>query len=300
MQPSAYIDKTSSRGYADVVAYENGFVAVGEDGQFHQLSAQGALQKRFSVPDFSFVTAVSGSMGVLAASKSGEIIQLGSDGAITRMDALAGKAINCLARFNQIIIVGSDSGILYAGSENGGFQPIQLLAKGDITALSADSERCYGVTNFGEIISTKNGKEWVIFDFDREYKGYYKSVQFTTVLVSDKGLAVSGINEEGHPVFYHSAKGLVWIEIPLTYTDEEGALQTLDATPNDIYYDTVNQTYYLACTEGNLMVLPSCHQCHQLIKLPATSLRAVSGNSEAILIAGTNAFLQSFAPITSP
>lgn len=298
LQPFSYTDKTSAEGYADVVAYENGFVAVGEEGQLHQLSSQGVVQKRFSVPDYSFITAASGSMGVLAAAKSGEIVQLGSDGTITRMDALAGKTINCLTEFNQMIVVGSDDGKLYVGSGNGGFQPVQLSAKGDITALSADAKHCYGVTSCGKIISTTNGKEWAIFDFNQEYKGHYKSVLFTAVLVSDKDIAVSGITLEGCPVFYHSAKGQVWIETPLTYTNQEGALQTLDAKPNDIFRDIVNQTYYLACTGGNLMVLPSCHQCNQLIQLPATSLRAVSGNPESILIAGTNAYLQFLTPLT--
>lgn len=300
MQPSADSNITSLRGYADVVVYENGYVAVGEDGQLHQLSAQGSLQKKFSVPDLSLVTAVSSSKGVMAASTSGRIIHLGSDGTLKRIDALEGKAIGCLAWFNALLLVGTTDGKLYCGSEDIDFQEINLSLKGIITALSANSDRCYGVTNRGEIISTQNGKTWKVFDFDKEYKGYYKSVQFTAVLVSEKGIAVAGINEEGHPVFYHSAKGQVWIETPLSYSNHEGAMHSLEATPNDIYFDSENQTYYLACTEGYLMILPSCNQCHQLIKLPTTSLRAVSGNSQSILVAGTNAFLQSFTPITFP
>lgn len=300
LQPPVDNVDSPARGYTDIVAYGNGFVAVGAGGQCHQLSAQGVLQKDISVPDFRFVAAAAGNHGVLAATATGQMVQLRPDGTVKQIDALAGKSIQSLVWFNRIVIVGSDGGQLFVGSENNNFESVRLAVKGDIIALSANAGSCYGVTNRGEIISTVDGIHWKIFDFDREYKGFYKPVRFTAVVVSAMGIALAGVNEEGLPVFYHSAKGQVWTETRLLYMDENGTSQSLSATPNDIYFDTQNQIYYLACTEGNLMLLPSCHQCNQLIKLPSTSLRAVSGNTKSILIAGTNAFLQSFTPINSP
>ena len=298
LQSPADIVDTPLGGYTDIVPYREGFVAVGSGGRCHQLSATGALQKAISLPDLQFVGATAVNNAVVAAAETGQMVQLRPDGTVARIDELAGKSLHCLVWFNRKVIAGSNSGQLYVGSENDNFESVRLAVKGDIIALSANARSCYGVTNQGEVIYSDNGTTWKIFDFNRVYKGYYKPGRFTAVLVSEKGIAIAGMNDEGLPVFYHSAKGQVWTETRLLYTDENGASQTLRATPNDIYYDGVNQSYYLACQEGSLMILPSCMQCNQLLRFPATSLSAISGNSEAVLVAGHNDYLQSFTPIS--
>ncbi|MDR0894859.1 MAG: hypothetical protein LBN06_06110 [Prevotellaceae bacterium] len=141
----------------------------------------------------------------------------------------------------------------------------QLPIKGNLTALSANSETCCGVTDAGEIVRTNDGINWTVFDFNTHYDGYYPACRFTCVCVTeDLQVAVAGVTATGAPAMFISVQGNVWNERPLVYTDPQGNLASLTELPEFLYYNIDRSTFLLMCTHNKLMILPPCSHCNEV------------------------------------
>ncbi|MFA5328079.1 MAG: hypothetical protein WC384_09830 [Prolixibacteraceae bacterium] len=285
-------DKTILDGYTDVAKYEDGFIAVGSNGQIDRISKTGEINKYHSTVGAKFKCVLTHDKQIIAAGDNGDmLISYGSE-KFEKINSGTDGNINSLTWFDNKVIAGADGGEILIGNNIGEFKSIQLNLKGDVVSVSANAVFCFGVTNAGEIIHTTDGENWNVFDFNQEYKGFYKTCYFTSVLVTERNIAVTGIKDDGLPVFMLSNKGKVWSERDLSYKDEQGIKDYLKDLPNDIFYDGLYQQYYLACENGKLLVLPTCSHCNELAEFPEVNLAGISGINEMLMIVGEGFFVK--------
>ena len=279
-------------GLRAVIRYKDGFLAVGSDGRIDLISVSGEIIKSEKFPGENFNSVISDNEMVIAAGDNGTILISPDGRTFRKADSHTDKNINSLTIFNTITVAGTDDGDIIIGDENGFFKKTHLDIKGNIVSVSARNSDCYGVTDEGEIIHTTDGLNWDIFDFNKVYEGFYKPCSFTRVLATENSIAVAGIRNDGFPVFMFSSQGKVWTERPLNYTDEQGMPGLLEDSPNDMFYDNSANQFFLVCSNGKLMKLPSCSQCNKLAVISVEDLEGISFNEDTVMIVGENFFVK--------
>lgn len=280
-------------GYRCVINYEEGFIAAGSDGRIDWLSKSGKITKSEKYPGEEFNCLLSYYQMIVAAGSKGSILISSDKGVFRKIDSGTDTTINSLALFNENIIVGADNGELLIGDKKGLFRRIQLELKGNIVSVSANASTCFGVTDAGEIFHTTNGANWTIFDFNKEYLGYYKPCSFTKILVTEKQIAIIGKHDDdGSPVLLFSAQGNVWTERTLNYSEDQGMQSTLAEIPNDLFYDNSEDQFILVCTKGALMTIPSCSHCNKLFEIATENLIGISGNENTMIVVGDHYFIK--------
>ena len=281
-------NRTNSEGYRAVIRYGNGFIATGSGGRVDRISASGKILKSEIFPDENFNCILSNDQMVIAAGNNG-ILLISSEGEIFRkVDSNTHENINSLSLFKGIIIAGTDHGEIISGDGIGSFKITRLALKGNIKSVSARQSDCFGITDEGEIIHSSDGSKWDIFDFNKVYSGYYKPCFFSKILATEDRIVITGIHNDGSPVLMFSNQGNVWTERPLNYTDDQGIEGYLTDIPRDIGYDDSNDEFYIACTNGKLMKLPSCSQCNKLSVLASEDLEGISFSENTMMLVGEN------------
>lgn len=280
--------EVKSAGYRAITNYKEGFIAVGSDGRIDWISVTGKITKSRSYPGERFNCVISDNKRIIVAGDKG-ILRISNEGDVFRkLENGSERNINSITIFNGTIIAGADNGIIVSGNEDVPFKEIKLNLKGNIVSVSMGISDCYGVTDEGEIIHTRDGINWEIIDFNKVYAGYYKTCYFTKVLVTENRIAVSGTQTDGSPVVMFSTQGNVWTERPLYYTDDQGMKMFLDASPNDLVYDETSDQYFLACDKGGLMQLPSCSQCNKLALIQKEDIEGISLLENVMMLVGKN------------
>ena len=282
----------NSEGYTSITNFDENFIAAGSDGRIDIISGSGKVIKStpFSGETFNSIITIGsviiagGNNGVLRISTNGESFHKVVTG--------TNKNINSLAAFNELIIAASDDGVIFSGPSNGPFTEKQLNLKGNILSVSARVTDCFGVTSEGEIIRTTDGINWSIVDFNKLYAGFYKPCSFTEVLVTENRIAVAGIHDDGTTVLLFSTQGGVWTERTLNYTDEQGIDILLSGMPADIEYDIETDRFYLACSNGKMLEIPSCTHCNEYVVFPGAEIKSISINEGTLLIAGSRFYLK--------
>lgn len=165
----------------------------------------------------------------------------------------------------------------------------KLPVKGALRALAGDRNTLWAVTDAGEIAHRTGNAAWVIFDFNAQYAGYYPSMDFRAVAAGGGSVMVAGIGPDGKTAAFTSARGTVWSERPLDYT-EQGLPCLFTAEPLSLSYDAPQDRYYLAGAGGALLALPSCSHCNALTRYPVDTLFArVAGGTKNLLL-GSDGF----------
>lgn len=215
------------------VAVEDGFIAVGE--RLARLDAAGNIVRTF--PLQAPLTAL----------------------------ALWNDTLAALDTTGSAFLTISPSGELLSREET--------PAKGRLCALAADGAVLWAVTDAGEILHTRDGRQWTVLDFNALYKGFYPEMAFCAVAAGGGSVMVSGVGKNNTPAAFVSAGGTVWSERSLDYS-EGGALRMLEAVPVSLSYDALRDRFYLLCTEGVQLTLPSCSHCNSLSRYPVAALYA--------------------------
>lgn len=275
-----------------VTAFGDGFIAVSENGCINWIAGDGKIVQLKSIPDVKFSTVAANEKYVLTAGSNGAIYYVEEDYVFKPIHSGTVKNVNCLTLFKNKVLVGYNSGELRIGSLDQKLEFANVELTGNILSLSSNEAYCYGLTDKSEIFYTSNGTEWNVIDFNEMYKGYYQSCTFSKILATQNQIAVVGENTDGEPVLYFSSKGSVWTERPLIYTDEEGFKAKLNEVPRDIFYDTTHDQYLLLLAQGKLMTIPACSHCHQLYKITAAKIYAISGNDKNIILLGEKDYIK--------
>lgn len=281
-----------THGYTGITYYENGFAAVGSDGRIDRISLDGKVTRSEKIVGESFTCILAAEHQLFIAGENGSILVSSNNGPFMRMNSGTVNPINCLALFNEKIIAGTDGGEILIGGNDEKFSTISLNLKGNIVSLSAGETDCYGVTDQGEIISSRDGIYWNVFDFNAVYAGFYKPCRFTKILVTPNNIAVIGIYNDGMPVLMLSTHGNVWTERTVNYNDAQANYVTLSDTPNDIFYDPQRDLLYIACNNGTILSIPSCSHCNKAAKLTSEDLTAIWCVGDTLLVAGTSFYVE--------
>lgn len=282
-----------TEGYRSVISYGDGFIAAGSDGRIDWYSVSGRKIKEEKFPGETFNCLLEYNQMVIAAGESGSMLISSDEGPFRKVETGTVRDINSLAEFGGIIIAGADHGEIITGDGSGPFRINHLDVKGNIVSVSARASDCYGVTDEGEVIHTKNGKDWEITDLNKVYSGYYKPSSFIKVLVTDNRVAITGVHDDGSPVVLYSSLGKVWTQRTLNYTDDQGIARILTGKPNDIYYDAAGDQFFIICSNGEMMVLPSCTQCNKLAEISGDNLTGIACSGNTFMIVGDNFFIKS-------
>jgi hypothetical protein len=281
-----------SPGYRDVIQYDKGFIAISGNGQIDWFSETGELIQTKNIKEKNLNSLIVRDQQVIVAGKQGIIYSSQNNSSFQKIESGTIENINCLALFRNKIIAGTDNGGLLIEKGNNSFENQFLELKGNIVSLSSGTSDCYGVTNKGEIIHSKDGQNWSIFDFNKAYNGFYKASTFIKVLVTPKQIAVIGEDVDHYPVLLFSSSGSVWSESPLNYTDTNGTLANLSDIPCDLFYDQRNEQYILACSNGKLMTIPSCSHCQKLYHISNKDITGISGNQNAVIVVGDKDYFE--------
>ncbi len=282
----------SSEGYKSLTCCGKDFLAAGSDGFVYRISTEGEVLKSEKVSDSSLNCILHFDNKTIVAGTNG-IIKIAVDsGDFKNINTGTDKTIYCLSNFKGKILAGSEQGKLFIVDEKNMLSSVQLPLEGNIVSISANSSDCYGVTEAGEIIHSKDGADWSVFDFNEFYSGYYKKCSFTKILITDNRIAVTGKYTDGLPVLMFSVQGNVWVERNLDYTDENGMPNSLKAIPSDIIYDYSRDEFLLGCSEGKLITIPSCSHCNKLFVYTNLDITCLSGNENTLIMAGENYFIK--------
>ncbi len=279
-------------GYRGIARYGNEFIAAGSDGRIDRLSLSGELVKSYKFTGVNFNSVFSDDEMIIAAGDNGTVV-ISTDGASYRKaESCTDKDINSITYFKKTIIAGTDGGEIITGDVQGGLRKTLPGVKGNIVSVSAGSSDCFGVTDEGEIIHSTNGIGWEIFDINRVYSGYYQPGRFTRVLVTEDRIIVTGLRDDGSPLLMFSSQGKVWTDRTLDYTDDREMQGALRDQPNDIFYDKVNDEFFVACSKGKMMMLPSCPHCNRLTVLTDEDLKGISSAGNTLIVVGSNFFVK--------
>ena len=164
-------------------------------------------------------------------------------------------------------------------------RPVQ----GRLRALASDRNTLWAVTDAGEIAHRTGASSWVVLDFNARYAGYYPAMDFRAVAAGGGSVMVAGIGPDGTPAAFTSARGTVWSERLLDYT-EQGLPCLFTAEPVSLSYDAPQDRYYLAGAGGALLALPGCSHCNSLTRYPVDTLFArIAGDTKNLLL-GSDGF----------
>ena len=285
-------ESTFLNGYIDVTNFEDKFIAVGSDGRIDWISASGEIIKSVKIPDVELNCISTFDKHIITAGDNGIIFISSDDDTFRKLDSGTDKNINAITLFKGKIVACGDNGQILLGDKKGLFRKIQLNLKGNIVSVSSRASDCYGVTDEGEIIYTNDGISWDVFDFNKNYSGYYKPCQFSCVLATENRIAVIGIYIDGSPVLMFSSRGKVWTERTLNYTDDEGKIFFLKEIPNDIIYLISKDQFIITCSEGRVITIPSCSHCNKLYVLSSENLKGISANENSLLIVGDKDYIK--------
>ncbi|MDO5442590.1 MAG: hypothetical protein Q4G10_02845 [Bacteroidia bacterium] len=163
-----------------------------------------------------------------------------------------------------VIVTITDEGEVILHNWAGDIIPAMRLAlKGKVTGLAVNDAICIGVTDSGEIFTSKDGRTWDITDFNKAYEGYYPKIGFVGVAAGVSSVAVAGVTETNAPAVYISTRGTVWSERTLNYFSGEEQFY-LNELPVSISADLERDEFVLECTDDTWFFLPSCSHCNRL------------------------------------
>lgn len=275
-----------TKGYRDIVPYENQFLAVGTEGRIDRIDKSG---KPTSIPN-PFKIDLNGVIYVnkmiITTGDGGKILV--SDNGLSFREIKTGirKNINGITALNGTLIAAADQRTILTSKDGNSWNNIQLPLKGNIVAVSANTSTCFGVTNKGEIIKTSDAVRWDILDYNSKYKGYNKPCVFTDVLSISNRVVVTGKHEDHTPVTLFSSFGETWTERLLNYTDDNGLIKMATNIPNSVAYDPLKDQFFLACTNGEILSLPSCTKCNKALTITEKDLYGITCSDKVLIIVG--------------
>ena len=165
-----------------------------------------------------------------------------------------------------------------------------LPAQGRLRGLAAEGPVLWAVTDAGEILRG-NGSDWKVLDFNALYDGYYPRMDLRAVAAGGGSVMVAGVRPDGTPSAFTSARGTVWSERILDYS-EDGSTAVFTAIPVSLSYDAQQDRFFLVGSGGAALALPGCSHCNSLTRYPTDVLYARIPSASASLLLGTDGFLR--------
>jgi hypothetical protein len=279
------------KGYRNITAYEDQFLAVGTNGRIDRINKFGKITPVINPFNIKLNGVIYYNQTIIAVGNGGTILVSKDGQKCTKIESSTTKNINSITSFIGILIAAADHGTILISENENNWRKIQLPLKGDIVSISAETSICYGVTNKGEIIKTNDAINWDIIDYNSKYAGYNKPCSFKNVLIAGKRIAVIGQHEDNSPVVLFSSLGNVWMERSLNYTNDQGIIHFVTNLPNNICYDAIENQFFLACDNGEVLSLPSCDKCNKSYIITEKNLQGIICSENILMIVGDDYYV---------
>jgi hypothetical protein len=279
-------DAESTKGYRDIIFYNEKFLAVGNDGRIDYINSSGERAQVANAYKNTLNCVISSDQIVVAAGDNG-IILFSSDGQVfTKVESGTDKNINGMAFRNDLLIAGADKGTILISKNGKTWNSKHLGVRGNIVSVTANDSYFLGITDIGEIIRSNDGLNWEIKDYNKEYSGYNKACIFKKVLLTNNWIVIIGSHNDGLPAVLFSSLGNVWTERLLIYHDDQGIIRSLINKPNGITYDPAGDQFILACDNGEIFGLPACTKCNTSSILSSNNLNAIICTEDCLVSVG--------------
>lgn len=167
---------------------------------------------------------------------------------------------------------------------------IEPPLKGRLRAVASDDKTIWAVTDAGEIIFSDNGFMWSLFDFNKQYAGFYPAMDFRAVAAGGGSVMVAGLTPDGRPAaFTSTGGGTVWSERILTYTRQNRPFY-LNEEPVGLAFDVIQDSFYMLCKDGTVFRMPSCSHCNSIERYPVDIIYARVPLGFNVLLLGSDGF----------
>jgi len=150
---------SSMNGYRALISCGDGFLAAGSGGRMEWISSKGLVIKSLQVSLFGLNALLFNHQSMVVAGDSGTLLISSDQKSFRQVDVHSNSTVFSLVQFNNLILAGSEQGLLLVGGEKDRFELLQLALEGNIVSLSANETDCFGVTDRGEIIHSTDGKQ---------------------------------------------------------------------------------------------------------------------------------------------
>ena len=215
---------------------------------------------------------------------------LDAEGNVQRIKPLEKPLTDLVACGNRLYALDTD-GIELIEMDLGGrvLSRRTLSVQGRLRGLAADGNILWAVTDAGEILHGNKASGWRVLDFNAQYKGYYPRMDFRAIAIGGGSMMVAGFRPDGKTVAYTSARGTVWNERSLDYT-ERGLPCAFSADVTGLNHDADQDRFYLLGSGGLQLALPGCSHCNSLQKYPVDTLFARIPAAQGSLLLGSDGF----------
>lgn len=257
----SYSQLESPTGYKDIVAFEDEFIAVGSSGRFDRLNKKGQLLEENTLSAEDLNAALVYGEEVLTAGNKGTLLRINRDGEATEIETGTNQNLLSLALFKENILACGENGTLLISSDVNRWQMVSLPVSETIVSISANSKKCYAVTQKGKTLSSSDGFSWNVFDYNQEYSGFSQSCNFISILATENGLAILGLQANKSPVLLLSQEGKVWTERRFQYKNEKGIWINSTMLPHAIAFDADKDQFVVTGSGGEVVCFPSCSKC---------------------------------------
>ena len=152
-----------------------------------------------------------------------------ADGMLTWTD-IDGNAIDSIklkteiagidVRDGRVLAVSPDCRILSVERGGRSRQLCPSRIKGaTVVGIACTESQTLILTEGGMIYGTADFDSFKVFDFNGTYSSYYDETRFSAISASDNFIYIAGTYHNGMPAVFTSAKGNIWSERNLSYTD---------------------------------------------------------------------------------
>lgn len=187
------------------------------------------------------------------------------DGEEIEMDLPEGMILKGIDAFGDgVIAITEGRHMLFWDSPYDKARIISVDIKGKLSGLDAGEDMCHAVTDSSEIVSINLALIGKVFDFNKEYSGYYGNIRLIDIASGPLSICVAAVKEDGSPTAFTSSKGTVWSERTLDYA-VNGRWYMFKKVPHRITYEELTDHFILHCEDGTEFHLPACSHCNYVV-----------------------------------
>ena len=142
------------------------------------------------------------------------------------------------------------------------------------------------VNDYMAVLAEQNGTLWIRRPGEDYTSVRYDSlygvrVRLTDMAVLENTVYICGEKEDGSPFLAGSVMGGVWAEREIAAPEDNGMVTVPEGIPLCMTAAEEAETLVLGCSDGTVVVLPSCVKCsavHKLADTAVTSIAAAGGS----------------------
>ncbi|MCQ2130781.1 MAG: hypothetical protein MJY94_05260 [Bacteroidales bacterium] len=243
----------------------NGLCAIASsEGSVLVYTLEGSFHKEIHVSDKAVNAVAYFADMIFCGCDDGLMAAITKDDRVMELRLPKKEDVTCMTLFKDKLIAAGDKGVLVTINQDLSVLPASTKAKGRFVGIAAMPNECFALTDKGELLRSRDGASWTLFDFNTYYKGFYPVISFSTIQSSGSQLIAAGTKSDGSPAAFMSNTGGVWSERLLVYQASDGRQSMLDAAPLSCGYDAYRDRFVLGCKGGVIFTIPGCSHCNRL------------------------------------